>query len=152
VVAAGGWLFDRVMAGWDVHVTLSTAGDPRPLRILGVGTGIPDADDADAGVPVALALSARVLATEQAVRGEVETALRQGRAEVTVWGDARWAGMDGGAGAVLPVRHVLSAAARTFKAHALSAAGFDAPTVAHVEDFRTGNRSSLPVPPDLMPA
>ena len=33
---AGGWLFDQVMAGWDVTVVTDDDGDPRPLDILGV--------------------------------------------------------------------------------------------------------------------
>ena len=35
VQAAGGWLYDRVMAGWEVTVLLPDGCDPRPLRILG---------------------------------------------------------------------------------------------------------------------
>src|ERR1700684_4019569 len=31
---AGGWLFDQVMAGWDVTVVTAEAGDERPLDIL----------------------------------------------------------------------------------------------------------------------
>jgi hypothetical protein len=33
---AGGWLFDQVMAGWDVTVITVEDDDPRPLDILGV--------------------------------------------------------------------------------------------------------------------
>ncbi|MGA8547342.1 MAG: hypothetical protein WB785_19075, partial [Mycobacterium sp.] len=32
---AGGWLFDRAMAGWDVTVLLVDHPDERPLQILG---------------------------------------------------------------------------------------------------------------------
>ena len=35
VKAAGGWLFDCAMAGWDVTVMVRDYGDPRPLQILG---------------------------------------------------------------------------------------------------------------------
>ncbi len=35
---AGGWLFDRVMAGWDVTVMITGDDDIRPLQILGVDT------------------------------------------------------------------------------------------------------------------
>lgn len=35
VRAAGGWMFDRVMAGWDVRVMVAEGGDFRPLRIIG---------------------------------------------------------------------------------------------------------------------
>ena len=36
VRSAGGWLYDRVMAGWEVTVLLPHGRDTRPLRILGV--------------------------------------------------------------------------------------------------------------------
>lgn len=32
---AGGWMFDRVLAGWDVRVLAADQGGIRPLRILG---------------------------------------------------------------------------------------------------------------------
>ena len=35
---AGGWMYDRVMAGWDVTVLLADRSDERPLQILGVAT------------------------------------------------------------------------------------------------------------------
>ena len=35
---AGGWLFDRVMAGWDVTVLIPGDEDVRPLEILGPDT------------------------------------------------------------------------------------------------------------------
>ena len=37
VQSAGGWLYDRVMAGWEVRVLLPESCDTRALRILGVG-------------------------------------------------------------------------------------------------------------------
>src|ERR1700740_2011308 len=33
---AGGWLFDRGLAGWDVPVLVADHPDERPLQILGV--------------------------------------------------------------------------------------------------------------------
>ena len=32
---AGGWVYDRVMAGWDVTVLIAADEDVRPLEILG---------------------------------------------------------------------------------------------------------------------
>ncbi len=32
---AGGWIYDRVMAGWDVTVLIRDDEDVRPLEILG---------------------------------------------------------------------------------------------------------------------
>ncbi len=36
VRAAGGWICDRVRAGWRVSVLVPTGSDTRPLQILGV--------------------------------------------------------------------------------------------------------------------
>jgi len=35
VAFAGGWIYDRVMAGWDVTVLIGNDDDARPLEILG---------------------------------------------------------------------------------------------------------------------
>ena len=35
---AGGWVYDRVMAGWDVTVLVANDDDVRPLKILGADT------------------------------------------------------------------------------------------------------------------
>src|ERR1700739_2914666 len=39
VQSAGGWLYDRAMAGWEVAVLLPHGGDTRSLRVLG-GRGL----------------------------------------------------------------------------------------------------------------
>lgn len=150
VESIGGWLFDRVMAGWDVRVTLIRDCDLRPLRILGVKTD-PRAADGETPVPVALAASTQVLAEEPRLCGDVGAALRRGEAEVTVWGAVRLDALESGTRPVLPVQHVLSAAARAFKSQALAAAGLDHGDIGAVEIFRTGNRSLLLVPSDLSP-
>ncbi len=46
---AGGWLVDRVMAGWDVTVLISADEDTRPLEILGVETHEPGVGTRDVG-------------------------------------------------------------------------------------------------------
>src|ERR1700716_3630970 len=38
VQSAGGWLFDRRMAGWEVNILLSGQNDAHALRILGATT------------------------------------------------------------------------------------------------------------------
>lgn len=148
VESAGGWLFDRAMAGWDVRVTLTQACDVRPLRILGVRT---DPRSVQPPSPVALAASARALLDAPERCADIAVALRRRQAEVTVWGAARLDPLDSGARPVRPVRHLLSGAARAFKSQALVAAGLDARGAGAVEMFRTGNRSLLLVPPDLSP-
>lgn len=132
---AGGWLYDRAMAGWDVAVTVTGDCDVTPLRILGVRTERPEPDEDDAGAPpraLALAASADVLIATAELRDDVLRTLKRGIAEVTVWGESGVDGLDRG---VESVDHVLSAAARAFKTHALRAAGIDEPA-GPVETFR----------------
>ena len=127
VHSAGGWLYDRAMAGWEVTVLLPQSCDSRPLRILGV-----KAMDLEAGLdrtgsaPHSLAVSAEVFAADHRIREMVLKALNHGLTEVALWGEG-WPlavnrGMD-------RVQHVLSSAARTFKGHALAAAGISCGTV-----------------------
>ena len=77
---AGGWLFDRVMAGWDVTVLLTDLADrpdDRPLQILGVG--VLDLEDALASVetrprPQALGPGQRIFS--DATRGSAKACCR----------------------------------------------------------------------------
>lgn len=64
VRSAGGWLFDRVMAGWDVQVTLTRACDVRPLQILGLRIG-ECRDD-----PVALAVAGELSGAARAFKAQ----------------------------------------------------------------------------------
>ena len=128
---AGGWLYDRATAGWDVTAEVTGDCDLTPLRILGVRTVRSNADD-DATAPpraLALAASADAMAGSDPLRDDVLRALKRGLTEVTLWGDG---GLERG---VESVEHELSAAARAFKAHALRAAGVDEP-VGPIETFQ----------------
>jgi hypothetical protein len=40
VAGAGGWLYDRVRAGWKVTVVIPASSDARPLEVLGVRTAV----------------------------------------------------------------------------------------------------------------
>ncbi|MGZ4578492.1 MAG: hypothetical protein ACXVX1_12400, partial [Mycobacterium sp.] len=119
---AGGWLFDRAMAGWDVTVLLmDLAGHPddRPLQIL--GAQVVDLEDALATVqsrprPQALAAAADLFGCDSRVRQGVLQALDHGVTEVTLWGENWPAERDDSVGLV---QHRLSMAAHTFKAQAL---------------------------------
>lgn len=62
VAGAGGWLFDRVRAGWKVGALIGASSDARPLDILGVRTHPVDSDAAE---PAALALPARLLSSDR---------------------------------------------------------------------------------------
>jgi hypothetical protein len=140
VRCAGGWLFDRVMAGWDVTVLSTDDADDRPLQILG-------ARAADLEMVLTrqvrgsclrgIAVQSDLYGSDARVRRMVHEA-QESLAEVRFWGPAsdglEWPDGDGGS----TVCHQLSLAARAFKAQALAAAGaIPAPHAQHTELFRT---------------
>ena len=125
VQSAGGWIFDRVMAGWDVTVLIADNADVRPLEILGA---VPrDLESvleswAERPHPQTVAVSADLFSRDERVRRGVVGALDQGATEVTLWGEPLPAELDSSVDSVV---HRLSAAARAFKAQALSGGGVD---------------------------
>lgn len=153
---AGGWMFDRVMAGWDVNVLLAEQ-DPdrdsvRSLRILGAEPmdfeSVVAAGD-DQPHPQALAVAAGLIDRDERVREGVLRALDHGMTEVAVWGEVGPAGLDRG---VDSVQHRLSSAARVFKAQALAAVAVTDLRVGPVETFRSGAMSCPRIGADLVPA
>jgi hypothetical protein len=157
---AGGWLFDRSMAGWDVTVLVVDHPDDRPLKILGARTL--DLEDALASIesqtesrprPQALAAAADLFGCDPRVRQGVLQALDQGVTEVTLWGDTWPSELDDSVGLV---QHRLSSAAQIFKAQALAALSGvgQAPQslIGHTETFRSGLLAWPPVAADLVPA
>jgi hypothetical protein len=139
VRSAGGWLFDRAMAGWDVTVVTSDHSDSRPLQILGVR--VRDLETTLA-MPVlgpclsAIAVRSDLYDCDARVRRMVLTAFDGGLAEIRFWGDLLPEDLDGTAD---PVWHRLSVAARAFKAQALAAAAaVPADPDEYVEVFRRG--------------
>jgi hypothetical protein len=151
VRSAGGWLFDRVMAGWDVSVLSSNDEDVRPLRILGARPLDPErANRVQPGRrwPQALAVDAGLYASNEKVREMVLEALRSGTTEVRLCGDVGQPRTTRGAD---PDQYRPSLAAQAFKAQAMAAADlpFD-PSATEV--FRSGQpghqppRSPEPVP------
>ena len=148
---AGGWMYDRVMAGWDVTVLLVDRTDERPLHILGVETS--DLESAlalwsEGPHPQTVAVAADLFVSDERVRQGVLGALEQGLTEVTLWGDSWPAELDDSIG---PVAHQLSAAARAFKGQALTAAA-DTGVVTGSETFRCGVMTKPSVAADLIPA
>lgn len=134
VHAAGGWLYDRVMAGWEVTVLLPGGDGTRPLQILGARTA-----DLETGLTEprpwgpwgqSLAVSAAALASDDRVRNLMLAALEHRSGEVALWGDEWPWGLNR---TISPVQHVLSAAARAFKGQALKAAGIPCGSVESVE-------------------
>ncbi|MDH6245285.1 hypothetical protein M2432_002933 [Mycobacterium sp. OTB74] len=154
VSAAGGWLVDRVMAGWDVTVLIPSersADDLRPLQILGVEIG--DLESAmqvweERPHPQTVAVAADLFASDERVRDGVLGALEQGLTEVTLWGESWPAELDA---TVDVVQHELSAAARAFKTQAMTAIGAGG-AVDGVEVFRCGVMACPSVAADLVPA
>ncbi len=140
---AGGWLFDQVMAGWDVTVLTAGDADARPAQILGARV-------ADLEMVLArrvrgsclqgIVVRADLYGSDTRVRRMVDEA-RAGLAEVKLWGEGWPAEMTGAAG---PVRYQPSVAARAFKAQALAAAAIPADLAQDTEEFRsTVRRPSL---------
>jgi hypothetical protein len=152
---AGGWLFDRSMAGWDVTVLLPDLADHpdlRPLQILGARTL--DLEDALAAVesrphPQALAAAADLFDCDSRVRQGVLQALDQGVTEVTLWGETWPAELDDSVGLV---QHRLSVAAKIFKGKALSAAAIPEFAIGSTETFRSGLLACPSIAADLVPA
>lgn len=145
--SAGGWLFDRAMAGWQVNVLVADARDTRPMQILGatvldLGTAL-EAVVAEPEHAAGLAVSAAALDDER-VHDAVQELLATGRTEVAMWG-GHWPDRFGGADAV---GYRMSAAARVFKAHAMVAAGIDTP-VGGIERLQRGGYR--PIDSDLAP-
>jgi len=149
---AGGWLFDRAMAGWDVTVLVADHPDERPLEILGVQ--ILDLEYALAAAwhrppPQTLATAADLFDCDPRVRQGVLQALDHGATEVTLWGRTWPVELDGQVGLV---EHRLSAAAQAFKGQALEAAGLSGVDVGRIEVFRSRVMSSPSAQADLVPA
>lgn len=149
---AGGWLFDRSMAGWDVTVMITDQPDDRPLQILGAQTvdlehALTSADTRPR--PQALAVAADLFGCDSRVRQGVLRALDHGVMEVTLWGETWPAELEESVGLV---QHRLSMAAQMFKARALAAAGVTDTSIGCAEKFRSGIMACPSVFTDLIPA
>jgi hypothetical protein len=150
---AGGWLFDQVLAGWDVTVIVPELTDHTPLQILGVrphGLEPALAYRADGSCLSAIALSAAMLDTDERIRHMVLAAVETGLPELRVWGAGDGTGTGTAAGIPTevaqrsaPVAHRLSAAARAFKAQALAAAAIRGEEPETTEVFRRGELRRL---------
>jgi hypothetical protein len=152
VMFAGGWMFDRVLAGWDVTVLVGGDDDLRPIHIL--GADVLDLETALATWtqrlhPHSLAVSMDLVACDSRIRTGVTDALEHGTTEVTLWGEASPAKL---ARTVDTVEHRLSAAARAFKAEALAAVQLRPSAIGTVETFRCGMTNCLSIAADLVPA
>ncbi len=135
---AGGWLFDRTVAGWEVTVLVADHSDTRPLRIL--GATVLDLEQFLAAPvretwPHAIAVASEMYRSDGRIRDGVLDCLDRGFTEVTMWGEGLPVELDHRVGVV---QHRVSLAGRAFKARALQAAGLATDVVAHTEAFRAG--------------
>jgi hypothetical protein len=136
---AGGWVYDRAMAGWDVTVLIGADEDVRPLEIL--GAEVRDLETVLASwherpLPQTVAVAADLFDSDARVHQHVLNALEQGATEVTLWGERLLSELGD---SVDSVEHHLSTAARVFKAQALAAVNdSEAAAVGHTETFRCG--------------
>ncbi|HEY9311024.1 hypothetical protein [Williamsia sp.] len=149
---AGGLVFDRGMAGWDVTVLVQDDPSARALQILGAHTV-----DFDQGFqwrgygfhPQAVVTAGSLYERDDRVREGVQQILGDGETEVTLFGDSLPSGLDKQIGTV---RHRLSVAARAFKAQALAAASLPTETAGVAEMFRCSKTRSWCGLSDLVPA
>jgi len=154
VRSAGGWLYDRMMAGWEVTVLLPDGFDTRPLRILGVraldiqAEVAPDFASAGMGVTSqSLAVSAEAFGSDTRVRERVLDALDRPSTEVALWGDGWPLRINRG---MTRAQHVLSSGARVFKGYALAAAGISCDVVDPTETLLCDLSACLPVDSELI--
>jgi hypothetical protein len=118
---AGGWICDRILAGWDVSVAVSDPRNLLPLQILGVTLvtqqrlGLIN----DGSGATSIAIAPGIFENNNHIRSEVLQALDQGAIEVTFVGPSLPSDLDG---RLNRRQHRLSGAARAFKTHALAAA------------------------------
>lgn len=136
VLTAGGWLYDRVMAGWRVNVLLPHGCDTRPLRVLGaqVLDAAADLDACGGSMSQALAVSVDAFAADDRVRTLVRKAIASRLTEVALWGEGWPLEADRG---LTRTHYTLSAAARAFKGQALRAAGMPHEAVDSTETLIT---------------
>ena len=132
VKSAGGWLFDRMMAGWVVNVLLHDDVDTRPLQILGLQPIHCRVAQVRRMPSRALVAAADRINTNKLLGDDVAKALRGSRSEVTLWGSAAPAML---AHEAHLVRYRMSAAAQAFKAQALLAASIPPESAPSIETF-----------------
>ncbi|MDT5226113.1 MAG: hypothetical protein QOG19_3520 [Mycobacterium sp.] len=135
VQTTGGWLFDRVMAGWEVNVLLPHGCPARPLRVLGVQVLHLESELRGAGpMSQSLAVSVEAFTAHDCVRELVRKAVDNRLTEVALWGEGWPLGVNRG---LTRTQYRLSAAARAFKGQALRAAGIPYLSIDHTETLFT---------------
>jgi hypothetical protein len=148
---AGGWLYDRMMAGWDVSVHVRELGDVRPLQILGATPLELEqslGSSSHGPMPHAIAVSTSMFETDVRVREGMLAALDDADHEIRLWGDRLPTELGR---RCAPTQHRLSVAARAFKSRAVAALGTGAPIDAF-ESFCGAAHAKFPSTADLVTA
>ncbi|WP_459545594.1 hypothetical protein [Nocardia sp. X0981] len=135
---AGGLIFDRMAAGWEVVAVLTETDAVRPLEI--VGAAVVDLTTAlDSPVhdtwPESVLVAPEIFVADERVRTGVIDCLDGGLNELAVWGEDLPEEL---AARVTSVHHRLSVAARAFKRCALGAAGIGPQAEESIEVFHGG--------------
>jgi hypothetical protein len=131
---AGGWIVDKVLAGWTVTVITDEADNgARAVKILGSQVSVHSALlDATCPPPYAIALTSTFSAEEGRLQTFISQTLGNHATELRLIGTRPTRPRDF---VLLPTTHLLSPAARAFKAHSLAAAGLPNRSVAVTERF-----------------
>ncbi|MEV0685376.1 hypothetical protein AB0I35_16080 [Nocardia sp. NPDC050378] len=140
VTHAGGWLFDRSMAGWDVNVVLADVTDLRPLQILGATVlelEGPLSVPVHHSWPDVLAVAPDLLRTDHRVHDGVLNCLDNDLVEVVLWGSVPTEFRRHVEG----MSHRLTGAARAFKARALAATDGAIGPMSAIEGFHSNTAS-----------
>lgn len=148
IASAGGLIFDRAAAGWDVDVHLPEDIDDRAFRILGVRTSLLRHGADGTSQPDCILIAGSLYQEDRTTRRLFQKAATTDGTEAALWG-ADWP-MELGPG-IGVVEHRLSLAALAFKSEAMKAAGLTAPC-ALTEAFHSGNYRAEIAAPLLAPA
>lgn len=134
VADAGGWIVDRVLAGWTVTVITDAVDDRgRVAEILGTRIAMrSEIGGQTRPQPYSIALTSALYGTDGRLRKCVTDELNRQRTEIRVIGDHFTGECDA---RLQPVTHRVSSAATAFKAQALAAAGLPHSCVAGAEQF-----------------
>jgi hypothetical protein len=129
VTFAGGWIFDRVMIGWQATVVTMGCTDFRPMRIL--GSDVADLESVlgegrMTPTPQAMIIDGRLYRSDARVRAMADGTMADGLDQIMLWNDGTPANR---------MQHRLSVAALAFKAQALVAVGAPAEPVETSETF-----------------
>ncbi|WP_067651830.1 hypothetical protein [Nocardia harenae] len=139
IAEAGGWLFDRAQAGWEVAVVLAEVTEVVPLQLLGA-TVLELEGPLSVPVhhtwPELLIVAPELLAADARVRDGVLRCLEYDLLDIVVWDRDLPAEFEP---RFLGAHYRLSAAARAFKARALALGGNPGADVSAPERFRVSS-------------